>query len=189
MENEELGNEGNSTKTPPIILTFEANLISLQRELRSAVTGEFFLRNTATGTWITTKSMMDYNAIQKFLTEKNLHFFTFYTKADKPVKAIIRHFPGNISAVDITVALQKIDYNIISVKQMTAKSPTPEGGVSLSLSLSHTHTHTHARARAHARTHTHTSLPLFLVMPARNQKAPEIFKLTTLCNRIKGRSL
>jgi hypothetical protein len=30
--------------------------------------------------------MVDYNATQKFLTEKNLHFSTFYTKADKPVK-------------------------------------------------------------------------------------------------------
>jgi hypothetical protein len=44
---------------------------------------------------------MDYNAIQKFLTEKNLHFFTFYTKEDKPVKADIRHLPGDVSAEDI----------------------------------------------------------------------------------------
>jgi hypothetical protein len=53
--------------------------------------------------------MVDYNAIQNFLTEKNLHLFTFYTEADKPVKAVIRHLPGNISA-DITVALLDIDY-------------------------------------------------------------------------------
>jgi hypothetical protein len=43
----------------------------------------FFFQNSATGTWITTKSVVD-NTIQKFLTEKNLHFFTFYKKADKP---------------------------------------------------------------------------------------------------------
>jgi hypothetical protein len=63
---------------------------------------EFFLQNTATRTQATTKSMVDYNAIQKFLTEKN-HFFTFYTKADKPVKIVIRHLCGDISAKDITV--------------------------------------------------------------------------------------
>jgi hypothetical protein len=66
---------------------------------------------------------------KKFLTEKNLHFFTFYTKTDKPVEAVIRYLPGSISAEDITVALQKIYDYVIGVKQMTAKRPTPEGGV------------------------------------------------------------
>jgi hypothetical protein len=56
------------------------------------------------------------------------------------------------------VALQEIDYDVISVKQMTAKRPTPEGGVK------------------------QTSLPFFLVTLGRNQKAPEILKLTTLCS-------
>jgi hypothetical protein len=59
--------------------------------------GDFFW-NTATGTGVTTKSMVDYSAIQKFITKRNLHFITFYTKADKLVKAIIRHLPGNTSA-------------------------------------------------------------------------------------------
>jgi hypothetical protein len=51
MENVEMGIEGNSTKTPgtneslgigrppPIILTSEANLISLQRGLKSVMSG------------------------------------------------------------------------------------------------------------------------------------------------------
>jgi hypothetical protein len=38
--------------------------------------------------------MVDYNAIKEILAEKNLHFFIFYTKADKLVKAVIRHFPA-----------------------------------------------------------------------------------------------
>jgi hypothetical protein len=108
--------------------------------------GEFFW-NTAIEARITTESMVDCNTIQKFLTEKNLHFCTFCIKADKLVKAIIRHLSGNNSAEDITVALQEIDYDIINVKQMTAKRPSPEGVV------------------------THTSLPLFLVILARNQKS------------------
>jgi hypothetical protein len=57
------------------------------------------------------------------------------------------------------MAFQKIDY-AIGVKEMTAKRPTSEGGV------------------------THTSLPFFLVTQTRNQKAPYIFKLTTLCNTV-----
>jgi hypothetical protein len=88
--------------------------------------------------------MVDYNAMQKFFAEKSLQFFTFYTKVDKLVKTVIRHLPGNTSAEGITVALQERDYDVISVKQMTAKCPTPEGGI------------------------THTSLPLFLVTLVRN---------------------
>jgi hypothetical protein len=72
--------------------------------------------------------MVDYDAIQKFFTGKNLHFITFYTKIDKQVKAIIRHLTGNTSAEDITVTLQEIDCHVISVKQMTSKHPTPKGG-------------------------------------------------------------
>jgi hypothetical protein len=41
--------------------------------------------------------------------------------------------PGNISAGDITVALLDIDYDIISLKQMTVKRSTPEGGVLVTL--------------------------------------------------------
>jgi hypothetical protein len=37
----------------------------------------------------------------------------------------------NTSSKNIIVALQKINYDITSVKQMTAKRPSPEGGVSL----------------------------------------------------------
>jgi hypothetical protein len=48
--------------------------------------GGFLFRNTATGNRIATKGMMDYNAMHEFLTEQNLHFSIFYTKADKPVK-------------------------------------------------------------------------------------------------------
>jgi hypothetical protein len=92
MENAETGSEENSTKRPetsdspgkgrqpPIVLTWEINLISLQRQIR-----RYRDRNNATGNRITIKSMVDNNAIQTFHTDKNLHFFTFYTKADKPV--------------------------------------------------------------------------------------------------------
>jgi hypothetical protein len=161
VENVELGSKGNSSKTPetnefrakvchPIILTPEANLISLQRETKTSCGRGVHLPEHCKRNPITSKSMVDYNAIQEFRTEKNLHFFTFYTKADKPVKAFIRHLPGNISAENITVGL---DYDVASVKQMTAKRPTPEGEV-----------------------------PLFLVTLARHKKSLEIFKLTTICN-------
>jgi hypothetical protein len=72
---------------------------------------------------------------------------TFYTEADKLVKIIIRHLPGNTSAENTTVDLQETDYDVISVKQMTVERPTPDGGV------------------------THTSHPLFVVTLVRHQKS------------------
>jgi hypothetical protein len=79
MEGAEPDNEGSSStpqdkekldkdSPPPIVLTSEANLISLQKELKSIVSEEFFFRNTATGTRITTKNLADYKAIQTLLS-------------------------------------------------------------------------------------------------------------------------
>jgi hypothetical protein len=104
--------------------------------------------------------MADHKATQNLLSQKGLPFFAFYTEGDKPVKAAIRHLPSNTSSEDITVALQELEYEVISVKQMTAKRPTPAGGVSL------------------------VSLPLFLITLVRNQKSQEIFKLANLSNII-----
>jgi hypothetical protein len=90
LENEKTGSAENFTKalgtnesagkgrSAPIVLISEANLISLQREQKCIVSGELFFWSTATGTRIATESMVDYNAIQKFLTENNPHFIPFY---------------------------------------------------------------------------------------------------------------
>jgi hypothetical protein len=128
--------------------------------LKAVVTGEFFFWNTASGTQITTKSVADYETIQNLLSQKGLPFFSFYTKGDKPVKAVIRHLPNNTSSEDITVPVQDLGYEVISVKQMTAKCPSPEGGVTL------------------------VSLPLFLITLVRNQKSLDMFKTSNLCNII-----
>jgi hypothetical protein len=72
MANVDTCGEGNSTKTPGtnestgeglpppsvLLLTSEVNLISLQRELRNAVSVESF-RNIATGTLVIPKSVVD----------------------------------------------------------------------------------------------------------------------------------
>jgi hypothetical protein len=146
-------------RPPPIVLTSEVNLLSLQKDLKAVVTGEFF-RNTASGSRITTKSMSDYKTIQNLLSQKGLPFFTFCTKGNKSVNAVIRHLPNNTSSEDITVALQELGCEVISVKQMMAKHPSPEGGVTL------------------------VCLPLFLITLLRNQKSLDIFTISSLCNII-----
>jgi hypothetical protein len=73
--------------------------------------------------------MVGCKATQKcLLTNRNLHFFVFYTKADKLVKAVINYFPDNSSSEHITAVLQQLDLDIIIVKQMTLRkegSQTP----------------------------------------------------------------
>jgi hypothetical protein len=68
--------------------------------------------------------------------------------------------PNNTSSEDITLALQELGYEVISVKQVTAKSPSPERGAPL------------------------VSLHLFLIALVRNQKSLNIFKISSLCNII-----
>jgi hypothetical protein len=100
----------------PIFLTSEVNLLSLPKDLKVVVTREFF-RNTASGIRITTKIMADYKTIQNLLSQKGLPFFTFYTKGDKPVKAVIRHLSNNTSSEGVTVALQELGCEVISVER------------------------------------------------------------------------
>jgi hypothetical protein len=39
-------------RPPPMVLTSGVNLLSLQKDLKAVVTGEFFFRNTASGTQV-----------------------------------------------------------------------------------------------------------------------------------------
>jgi hypothetical protein len=123
------------------------------------VTGEFFCLNTASGTRIATQSMADYKLVQNLLSQKGLPFLTFYTKGDRPVKAVIRNLPNNTSSENITIALQVLSYEVINVKQMTGKRPSPEGV-------------------------TLVSFPLFLNTLVRNQESQNMFKISSLCNLI-----
>jgi hypothetical protein len=68
--------------------------------------------------------------------------------------------PNNTSSEDVTVALQELGYEVISVKQLTAKRPSPEGGVAC------------------------ISPRIFLVTLARSQKLQDIFKFANLRNMI-----
>jgi hypothetical protein len=145
-------------RPPPIVLTSEVNVHSLQRYLKTVVTGEIFFRNTAPGTRITTKSMADYKAIQNLSSQKGLPFSTVYTEGGKPVKTVIGHLPNNTSSEGIAVALQEMGYEVISVKQMAAKRPSAEGGVTI------------------------VTLPLFLITLIRNQKSLDIFKISSFSN-------
>jgi hypothetical protein len=147
-----------SGRPPPIVLTSAVNLIHLQKELKGIVKGSFEFRSTRNGTRVVTREMADYSAIKDHFDSKAFHYFTFHPKSEKPIKAVIRHLPMDTPAEDLSKGLQDLGFSVLSVKQMTASRPSPEGG---------------------SRT---SNLPLFLITLTRNPKSQEIFQLTSICH-------
>jgi hypothetical protein len=115
-------------RPPPIVLTSDANLILLQKQLKGLVKGSFEFRSTRNGIQVITKEMADYSAIRAYFDSNHLHHFTFHPKSEKPIKAVIRQLPGDTPAEDISNGLQDLGFSIPSMKQMTANRPSPEGG-------------------------------------------------------------
>jgi hypothetical protein len=144
-------------RPPQIVLTSATNLMNLQRHIRYIVTGNFELRNTRSGTRIVRKEMANFSALRKHLEKKNLSYFTFFPKSEKPINAVIRHPPTNTPAQDISDWLMDLGFDIISVKQMSSTRRSPSEGT-----LS-------------------KNLPLFLITLPRTAKSQEIFRLTALC--------
>ncbi|PNF22596.1 hypothetical protein B7P43_G12673 [Cryptotermes secundus] len=101
--------------------------------------------------------MADFSAIRTFLERNNLSYFIFFPKAEKPIKAVIRHLPHNTPAEDISDGLVSLVFDDISVKQMTSRRPPPEGTDNI-------------------------YLPLFLITLHRTEKSQEVFRLTNLCH-------
>jgi hypothetical protein len=54
---------------------------------------------------IISKEMAAYSAMKSYLEKNNLHYFTFSLDIKKPITAIIRHFPPDKPAEDISSSL------------------------------------------------------------------------------------
>jgi hypothetical protein len=147
-----------SGRAPTIVLTAATNLMQLQRQFKGFVSGNFEFRSTRSGTRIVTKEIGDLSAIKTFLEKKELSFYTFFPKSEKPIKAVLRHYPLNTPAEDISDRLVGLGFDVISVRQMTTTRRTsPEGSST-------------------------PNLPLFLITLPRTAKSHDIFRLTNLCH-------
>jgi hypothetical protein len=144
-------------RPPPIVLTSEENLIRLQKKLKSICKGSFEFRSTRNGTRVVTKEMADFAAIRSYFDSQNLHYFTFFPKSQKPIKAVIRHLPLNTPAEDISDGLVNLGFDIISVKQMSTTRRSSADGPN------------------------NINLPLFLITLPRTPKSQDIFKIRSIC--------
>jgi hypothetical protein len=149
---------GKTGRPPPIILTLAINLIQLQKQLKDVVEGSFEFRTTRNGTRVLMKSLADFQSVKCFFDRNCLSYFSFFTKSEKPIKAVIRHLPINTLAEDISDRLENLSFDVISVKQMTS---------------------TH---RSSPDDHKSANLPLFLITLPRSEKSQEIFRLPSLCH-------
>jgi hypothetical protein len=120
--------EAASVKTgrpPPIVLTSAVNLIQLQKQLKSVVRGNFEFRKTRNGPRVITRGMADFQAIKTYFENQNLSYFSFFTKSETPIKAVIRNLPHNTPAEDISDGLVNLGFDVINVKQMTTTRRSP----------------------------------------------------------------
>jgi hypothetical protein len=100
--------------------------------------------------------MSDYSAVMRFLDARKIPDYTLHLKSLKRVNVFIPQLPGDTPAEDTSDELMALAYSVISVRQVTATLPEPKAGNRTS------------------------NIPLFMMTLTRNDKAMEIFKLTSL---------
>jgi hypothetical protein len=77
--------------------------------------------------------MVDYQSVKAHFETNNLSYYTFYPKSQKLIKAVICHLHQNTPAEDIRNGLVDLDFDVISVKQMSTTRRSPEGTTSITL--------------------------------------------------------
>jgi hypothetical protein len=152
----EEGLPGKAGRLPPIVLTSAANLMQLQKQVRSVAKQSFEFRSTRKGAQVTTRNMVDYLAVKAHFDSINMSYYTFYPKSMKSITAVIRHLPLNTPAEDISEGLVDLGFDVTSVKQMSSIRRTPDKAPK--------------------------NRPLFLITLPGTAKSQEIFKLPPLCH-------
>jgi hypothetical protein len=117
----------------------------------------FEIHSTRNGTRVITRGMADFQSVKFHFDSQNISYYSFFPKAVKTIRAVIRHLPQNTPAEDISDGLTSLGFDVVS-KQITTtcRSPPEESKV--------------------------TNLPILLVTLPRTAKFQEIFRLPSLCH-------
>jgi hypothetical protein len=76
----------------------------------------FEFRSTRNGARIIRKDMLDYQSVKVHSESYDFSYYTFYSKSERPIKALIRHKPINTLEEDIVEGLVDLSF-VISVRQ------------------------------------------------------------------------
>jgi hypothetical protein len=106
-------------KPPPIVLTSQANLMQLRRQLKGLMKGNFEYRSTRNGTRVVTKETANFSDTRSHFEINNLPYFTFYLKSQKPINPVIRHLTLSTPTEDISDGLVNFGFDVISGKEMS----------------------------------------------------------------------
>jgi hypothetical protein len=90
--------------------------MQLQKQLNGMAERRFELRNNRNGTRVVTKDMVNYRAVKAQFQNRNLQYFTFHPKSQKPINAATCHVSQNAPAEDISYGLIDFGFDVISVK-------------------------------------------------------------------------
>jgi hypothetical protein len=116
---------GKTSRPPQIILTFTTNLIQLQKQLKIVAKGKFDFRSTRNGTRVITRGMADLQSVQTHFDDNYLSYYSFYPKSEKFIRVVMSHTPHINPAAVISEGLVSFEFDVISVKQMTATHRSP----------------------------------------------------------------
>jgi hypothetical protein len=77
---------------------------------------------------VVAKVMAEFSVTKPHLDTYKLSYFTFYPKSLKRVKTVVNHLPINTPVEDICNGLTDLDFNVISVKKISASCRSPVEG-------------------------------------------------------------
>jgi hypothetical protein len=96
--------------------------------MKASMKSTFEYRTTKNGIKVVTKDIVDYSTILRLLDPRKISYYTFHPKSLKAVKAVIRQLPGDTPAEDVSNEIVALGYSVITVWQMFANRPQPQGG-------------------------------------------------------------
>jgi len=143
-----------------VILMSAIILIHLQWDLKLCIKGKFEFWSTHISSQLVAYEMASDSAIWSHFDLASCHYYTFHPKSSRPVKMVIHHLSTSTHVENIYSGQEELNFNVVSVNQMTASWPFPEGG------------------------NQQVQLPSTPITLPMNPKSQEIFQLQSICHII-----
>lgn len=115
--------------------------------------------NNNYGTKYHVSSLDAFHKLQGIFKERNIEFFTYLPKFQKPLQVVIKRLQKEITAEQLKEELELLDYPVINVRQMSSSSHTTSGLVVKNM------------------------LPLWVVSLKNNDLGREIYQLKGICHQ------